>query len=180
MIRHPGVPFVLFAFAVLCAVILGAMAIGVQADYVVLTNGRTLQGEITEANDQVVRVKMSGGVVTLPRSSVESIHRGEAKPVAEKPAEKGRERVAHQGEGGAKPGVFRYLDGTDAETGEVTVTRFSVLKPVGELAHGTLIEVLETATVNGLSMAKIRAGKLEGWVPAKWLRDAAEETVLRK
>ncbi len=180
MIRHPGVPFVLFAFAVLCAVILGATAGGVRADYVVLTNGRTLEGEITEANDDLVRVKMSGGVVTLPRASVESIHRGEARPAGKKTEGEDRKRIAHQGEGGAKPGVFRYLDGTDAETGKVLVTRFSVLKPVGELAHGTLIEVIENADIDGIPMSKIRAGKLEGWVPAVWLRDAAKETVLRK
>ena len=79
----------------------------------------------------------------------------------------------------ASQGEFRYIDGTDPETGEVARTKFIVLalKPAGELAHGTLIKVIEIRDINGIDMARVKAGELEGWIPAQFLKASeGEET----
>jgi hypothetical protein len=57
--------------------------------------------------------------------------------------------------------------------------KFSVMIPIGELAHGTLVQLRERRVINGIEMARVRVGELDGWVPAGWLRKAPATPVLR-
>jgi hypothetical protein len=173
MIRHPGAPVVLIALAALCGAIAGA----VRADSVVLENGRALRGEITEETDQVVRMKVSGGTVSVPRERIARLQRGDETPATADD----REQVAFKGGASEQPARYAYLDGTGPGTDEVLVNRFVLLEPAGELAHGTLAEVLEFREIDGLEMARVRVGEVAGWLPAMWLREQGrEEPVLRR
>ena len=173
MIRHRGIAVALVGIV---AVALGVSTLGpseAHADWVVLQNGRALEGTIEEETDEIVRIRLPGGVMSLPRSSVKSVHRGD------RPAEdREGDRVEHQG-GAERPAVYRYLDGGVQEDGTVRLPRFTLFLPVGELAHGTLVEMKDLRTLNGVEMAKVKVGEVEGWIPAAHLREAPREPVVR-
>ena len=63
-------------WVVLVGAILAGAATRASADVVHLKGGRTLVGKVEESGDSV-KVTMDGGAVTIPRSKVESIERGE-------------------------------------------------------------------------------------------------------
>jgi hypothetical protein len=165
MIRQRG-----FRLGLLVLVGAGALlATAASADWIVLDNGRKLEGKIEEKTDDTVRIKLAGGSVTVSRKRIQAIHEGDRPPTGD---EKG-DRVAHRGDGATRrPAEYRYLDGSDAVTGEVVQPRFTVMLPVGELAHGTLVELRDFRTMNGVEMAKVRVGDVEGWVPVASLRKA--------
>ena len=59
--------------------ILAALAASAHAeDVLVLTNGRKARGEIVEENDEQVRLKLAGGILTYPRSMIVEIVRDAA------------------------------------------------------------------------------------------------------
>jgi len=136
------------------------------ADWIELKNERRFQGEIVEeSEDGIVTIRVDGGHVYVPRSA---IVRTAAEPVADET----REKVAHRGGALVTLGEYRYLDGWNAATQKVEVPTFTVLRPVGELAHGTVVRVEERRVLNGTEMARVKVGGLEGWVPAAQLRAA--------
>ncbi|MCX7805949.1 MAG: hypothetical protein N3A38_12270 [Planctomycetota bacterium] len=57
-----------------CALLIAGAA-GARADIVVLANGRTLCGEVTEEDERFITVRVHGGAVRLPRTAVVSIER---------------------------------------------------------------------------------------------------------
>jgi hypothetical protein len=177
--RHLVMPFALLGLVTASLFLSGLFAPDVSADWVVLTNGRILEGDLLLESDELVRVRVEGGTMTFPRSSVREIHRG-GKPPQKAVSGDDRERVAHRGGATRKRGVLHYLDGTDAETKEIVLRKFIVMAPVAELAHGTCVEQIETRTINGVDMSRIKVGEREGWVATSHLRKAAAKPALRR
>ena len=136
------------------------------ADWIEFENENRIEGEITKEEDGLVTIKVEGGTVTVPRSSI-------VRTTATDPREgDDREMISHRGGAATKLGDYRYLDGWNATTSKVEVRTFTLLRPVGELAHGTLVRVEETRRVNGTEMARVKVGEVEGWVPVGNLRNA--------
>jgi hypothetical protein len=57
------------------ALILALLATAARADVVTLKDGRVLEGEITQEDDTIVKLKMSKGAMTIHRADIEKIER---------------------------------------------------------------------------------------------------------